>query len=182
MNFTITDKNGNKRTIELTEDKEKLGGVDDKLVIIKDGKKYYAPLVEKPEEKYPRMYVIKKDGIKRYVGDVEIKVPNDTITNNKWEGSYFRRKLLWNFKVPEGITMLKLHIYEDIFIKVRPLQEIVIIGNPIGYRGEQASYLVNQHKVRKTWVHPISISFSKEINSYSGKDILDISNEENQRE
>ena len=26
MNFTITDKNGNKRTIELTEDKEKLGG------------------------------------------------------------------------------------------------------------------------------------------------------------
>ena len=26
MNLTITDKNGNKRTIELTEDKEKLGG------------------------------------------------------------------------------------------------------------------------------------------------------------
>ena len=128
------------------------------------------------------MYVIKKDGIKRYVGDVEIKVPNDTITNNKWEGSYFRRKLLWNFKVPEGITMLKLHIYEDIFIKVRPLQEIVIRGDTKRNNREQALYFVNQHEISDTWIRPISISFSKEINSYSGKDILDISNEENQRE
>ena len=131
------------------------------------------------------MYVIKKDGIKRYVGDVEIKVPSDTIEKNNWKGNPLRRKLLWNFKVPEGITMLKLNIKkikEDFFIKVRPLQEIVIIGKPMGYRGEQASYYVNQHKVRQTWIRPISISFSKEINSYSGKDILDISNEENQRE
>lgn len=75
------------------------------------------------------MYVIKKDGIKRYVGDVEIKVPSDTIEKNNWKGNYFRRKLLWNFKVPEGITMLKLYIYKNIFIKVRPLQEIVIRGD-----------------------------------------------------
>lgn len=178
MNLTITDKNGNKRTIELTEDKEKLGGVEDKLVIIKDGKKYYAPLVEKAEEKYPRMYVIKKDGIKRYVGDVSTKVPNDTITNNNWIGDDYRKTLLWNFKVPEGITMLKLYVKKDIFIKVRPLQEIVIIGDSsLSY----ASYLVNQHKVKNTLMIPISISFSKEINSYSGNDILDISNEENQR-
>ena len=128
------------------------------------------------------MYVIKKDGIKRYVGDVEIKVPNGTITNNKWEGSYFKRKLLWNFKVPEGITMLKLYIEEDRFIKVRPLQEIVIKGDTSEYHGQRASYFVNQHKIIRSWVNPISISFSKEINSYSGKDILDISNEENQRE
>lgn len=41
---------------------------------------------------------------------------------------------------------------------------------------------MNQHEISDTWINPISISFSKEINSYSGKDILDISNEENQRE
>ena len=127
------------------------------------------------------MYVIKKDGIKRYVGDVEIKVPSDTIKYNEWKGNYFRRKLLWNFKVPEGITMLKLHIYKDIFIKVRPLQEIVIRGDAKKNNREQALYFVNQHEISDTWLNPISISFSKEINSYSGKDILDISNEENQR-
>ena len=130
------------------------------------------------------MYVIKKDGIKRYVGDVEIKVPSDTIENNKWEGSYFNQTILWNFKVPEGITMLKLHIYKDIFIKVRPLQEIVIRGKNTGptLGGVASSYFVNQHKIIWCLVYPIRISFSKEINSYSGKNILDISNEENQRE
>ena len=184
MNFTITDKNGNKRTIELTEDKEKLGGVEDKLVIIKDGKKYYAPLVEKAEEKYPRMYVIKKDGIKRYVGEIQ-KIPNDTIEKNNWIGNYLKRKLLWTFKVPDGITMLKLYIEEDFFIKVRPLQEIAITGHArlASSEGDMvASYYVNQHRVRRCSKQPISISFSKEINSYSGEDILDISNEENQRE
>lgn len=74
--------------------------------------------------------------------------------------------------------MLKLYIKKDIFIKVRPLQEIVIRGDSsLSY----ASYYVNQHRVKNTLVIPISISFSEEINSYSGNDILDISNEENQR-
>ena len=131
MNFTITDKNGNKRTIELTEDKEKLGGVDDKLVIIKDGKKYYAPLVEKPsEEKYPRMYVIKKDGIKRYVGEIQ-KIPSGRFETPPsffymWDTSY--RRIGWlgirgKLQVPDNIKMLKVN---NTCIKVLPRQKITI--------------------------------------------------------
>lgn len=132
MNLTITDKNGNKRTIELTEDKEKLGGgVDDKLVIIKDGKKYYAPLVEKPsEEKYPRMYVIKKDGIKRYVGEIQ-KIPSGKLKSPKiTAGSIEANNICFGFltgafKVPEGITQLKSEEL-GVLLLVKPSQILYI--------------------------------------------------------
>lgn len=139
MNFTITDKNGNKRTIELTEDKEKLGGVDDKLVIIKDGKKYYAPLVEKPsEEKYPRMYVIKKDGIKRYVEEIKKEIPCGYFTDYQMNLCKFKNNkcsMTVYLKVPEEITMLSVHICglfgndfrdspPEFFMKVTPNQLI----------------------------------------------------------
>lgn len=70
-----------------------------RLTIIKNGKKLYAPLVEKAEEKYPRMYVIKKDGIKRYVGEIK-KVPNNTIKYNNWIDADYRKTLLWILKFP----------------------------------------------------------------------------------
>lgn len=193
MQIKLKTKKGEIK-IPLTENKEDCG--KHRLVIIKNNKKYYAPLVEKLETKTtPRIYVIGKDKIKRYVTQVQT-VPGGMVYSESPEVRGFGGEdemvlasLGGRFTVPKGITMLKLQVAnytENCYLKVTPKQKICIhvactvnqhsfsiIERFLSVSGE-SHFIKCNLSVYGLEDEYLQIEYSKEINEYKGNDIIDI--------
>lgn len=149
------------------------------------------------------MYVIKKDGIKRYVGEIKKEIPCDYFTDyqmhlHKIEYDKHSRKdkysLTVYIKVPEEITMLAVWVgfnaYDDtppdFYLKVVPNQLIKIsyIGEGERYDGKDDYYLTDvivnnsifenpYYSISPTYTMQIEIAFSEKINNHEKKLIID---------
>ena len=145
------------------------------------------------------MYVIKKDGIKRYVGEIKKEIPCDYFSDyemNTFKEGNNKCSITVYLKVPEEITMLCVwvgsNVYDDtppdFYLKVVPNQLIKI--SYIGKYGSNNIYylsdaIVNNNSIFDKldpyfnyYLSPIStthieIELSEKINNHEKKPIID---------
>ena len=145
------------------------------------------------------MYVIKKDGIKRYIGEIQ-KISSGKLKSVFIKYMYNSITLGGELKIPKGITMLAVgltmsHIYENyiLYLKVVPNQIVSMwVGGDnmgssysenyplagIGVNGKDilsdTSPLLGLNLMRGM---NIICGYSKEINNYKGDaPVIDIRN------
>ena len=146
------------------------------------------------------MYVIKKDGIKRYVGEIKKEIPSGKFKNAFIKYMYNLATLVGELKIPKGITMLavcltidNINEYPILYLKVVPNQivGIRIAGDSTGsayYDGYSLyEFIVNGKEILsdtspllgRSLMRGMNIicSYSEEINNYKGDaPIIDIRN------
>lgn len=147
------------------------------------------------------MYVIKKDGIKRYVGEIKKEIPCDYFTDYLMDLVKTEKNkcsMTVYLKVPEEITMLAVWIgakyYDDtppdFYLKVVPNQLIKISYIGKNYNGNHETYyltdvIINNNNIidkfspytefpcTPTESTHIEIKFSEKINNHEKKPIID---------
>lgn len=146
------------------------------------------------------MYVIKKDGIKRYVGEIKKEIPSGKFKNAFIKYMYNLVTLVGELKIPKGITMLavcltidNINEYPILYLKVVPNQivGIRITGDSTGsaYSDGYSLYefIVNGKNILSDTSPSLGLNlmrgmyitcdYSEEINNYKGgAPIIDIRN------